>query len=770
MTQKFRLKYGYETALFYLAFFLGMLFLNFTMDSFEPFSLALLAAALACGLPALPMTGIFILAGGLSLLGGGYPFLVVVIQAVIVGGAFFLFERLGRPIRAEAVLIFFAAVLPFLFLYGQFVYGDYIKSALVSLVLFGLCFVFVGALRCLLYRAGRCRLAPEELVFCGAAIAATGIGMYNCLGSYVYEGIALAALLLCCVLLRSSDAVLCSLVFSLPISVCESAAAAAPQLTATAAFVLYAALVLAALRAGKVPAAAVLFLADIFMRYFTDYFVGGGGIAAFSDPFFYLQMLVPLIPCLLFALIPEKWLQAVYSRFRKIGEPQLTRASINRNRARVGERLFEISAAFKEIENVFLTLDSDAEPEEDAQDFLLRTVREEVCAQCEKRAGCGREADEGLAKLVAIGCAKGKVNLIDLPAALTAQCRNPSSVLFSLNKRLAEYRQRAVGDENAAQGRRMFAEQAHGPAEMRKPRALQQRAPFAIQAEAERKLKLALSRAGVLCEEALICGSEPEVYLTTASNISGERLRAIAEGALGFRTAIAAKHALTAGKTCWLLRRLPRYDAAFGIASATKAGETACGDTCSVIRIDERTFLCALSDGMGSGEYARRISDCAVSLIESFYRAGMAGETVLSTVNRLLSFNREESFACIDMATVNLDSGRADIVKIGSPLAFLLAEQSIEILEGDSLPLGLLDGVRPTALERTLADGNVLLFISDGITAAFGSSTDIADFLVLRRTENPQALADDLLAEALARTGGTPPDDMTAVAVRLFEQ
>ena len=68
MAQKFRLKYGYETVLFYLAFFLGMLFLNFTMDSYEPFSLALLVAALACGLPALPMAGLFLLAGGISLL------------------------------------------------------------------------------------------------------------------------------------------------------------------------------------------------------------------------------------------------------------------------------------------------------------------------------------------------------------------------------------------------------------------------------------------------------------------------------------------------------------------------------------------------------------------------------------------------------------------------------------------------------------------------------------------------------------------------------
>ena len=64
MAQFFRLKYGYETVLFYLAFFLGMLFLNFTMDRGEPFSLALLAAGLVCGALALVWQG----RGNLSLL------------------------------------------------------------------------------------------------------------------------------------------------------------------------------------------------------------------------------------------------------------------------------------------------------------------------------------------------------------------------------------------------------------------------------------------------------------------------------------------------------------------------------------------------------------------------------------------------------------------------------------------------------------------------------------------------------------------------------
>ena len=42
---RLRFRYGYKTALVYLAVFAGMILLNFTMRSFEPFSLPLFAAA-----------------------------------------------------------------------------------------------------------------------------------------------------------------------------------------------------------------------------------------------------------------------------------------------------------------------------------------------------------------------------------------------------------------------------------------------------------------------------------------------------------------------------------------------------------------------------------------------------------------------------------------------------------------------------------------------------------------------------------------------------
>lgn len=769
MAQKIRFRYNYKAVLTYLALFAGMLLLNFTMQSFEPFSLALFAAALACGFNPLACAGLYILAGGLSFAAGGIPFAVFAVQGALLGGIFLFYERTRRAMKAELALYLFLAAALFFWLFGAFVYRDYLRAAIVAAVIFIFCFVFIGAMRCILVRAGKMRLSPEDFVFCAAAVAALGVGLYNCAGSYVYESVALLGILLACGLLRNGNAAFCALVLSLPPAICGSVTAAAPQLVVCAEYVLYAALALAFLRAGKLPAVLAVFLADVAVRYLTDFYSAENIAGAFTSAAFYLTMLVPLIPCLLFALLPEKLLDKCAARMRRFGERQLTRESINRNRAMIGERLFEVSAAFREIEATFSALDDDAENDGARRRFMLEEMEREVCAGCERRNECGQTArEEGLQKLVDIGCGKGKVNLIDLPSDLASACRNPSALLFSLNKLLAEYRRHAVDEENAAAGRKLLADQAHAVAEMLKHLALSQSAPVGKHLDAERELRGALAAAGIACEEVFIGGESPDIYITAAGNISAAAMRTAAERALGIPLILASKSALAADKYCYLFRKRPALDAAFGVASRTKDGESACGDTHSVIKIDERTFLCALSDGMGSGPHARRISDTSLSLIESFYRAGLSGDAVLSTVNRLLAFGREESFACIDTAAVDLDSGRADIVKIGSPLAFLLTETQTEILESESLPLGILDGVRPTVLSRKLNDGDVLVFLSDGITAAFGSSADIADFLGNMRISNPQAVADDLLAGALERTGGIAPDDMTVLAVRLL--
>ncbi len=222
-------------------------------------------------------------------------------------------------------------------------------------------------------------------------------------------------------------------------------------------------------------------------------------------------------------------------------------------------------------------------------------------------------------------------------------------------------------------------------------------------------------------------------------------------------------------KSCLIFGAPPAYDAAFGVAYAIKSGEKVSGDTHSVIRINEHSFLMALSDGMGSGVYARKVSEAAISLIEAFYRAEMPQDTVLNTINKLLSFNRDERFTCIDVAAIDLNSGRADFVKIGSPAGIIMRDGEIKVLESTSLPLGILDNLRPTVCTETLKSGDIVVFMSDGITSAFPSSTELYEFLEEIKPLNPQTLADKILAGALDKAKHVVSDDMTVLCTRIFD-
>ena len=78
-------------------------------------------------------------------------------------------------------------------------------------------------------------------------------------------------------------------------------------------------------------------------------------------------------------------------------------------------------------------------------------------------------------------------------------------------------------------------------------------------------------------------------------------------------------------------------------------------------------------------------------------------------------------------------------------------------------------GVQTCALPILLKGGDIVVFMSDGITSAFPSSTDLYEFLQNLKTLNPQSLADKILAGALEKTVHDAVDDMTLLCTRIFE-
>lgn len=734
----------------------------------EPFSIALFYGMASAGLSPVWSAALYLISPILSnnfrllLLYAGQAFLLIIGFYADRKNAKRDFFKTGfLPLLclslALGLFFTFAPFQPYALPLTNALLDDLSQRVLLGGIIFLLSAVSSVAMKALLHKLLKCRLRDDEIVFSLLLYVLIGVGFCRFFSVNAYMGASFLILLLFSYVTKDATASVCAFVLSLP-----------PFLIADLSptrFFLYGIALTLFVKSGKIAAACAL-LAVFFSFGYLD------GLYDYPTNLLIQSILSALLPCLLFLCLPTSLLKEMENRLIFYREKHLSRIAINRNRSAIGEQLLEISSVFREIETAFISLD-DEDAEKAARTYLYDSVTEEICLNCPERTLCLKNTNgAALSTLIDIGCAKGKVNLIDLPRNLSNVCNRQSDLLYALNRQLAEYKKYMLEAENAASGRGLLANQAKGVSEILRNLALEQSEPLRLYTDKEHALTLALLRVGIVCSEVLIYGEEDNLTLSliTFGKADVKRIAAIASHLFQMDMIISERLALSREKFCCILRKKPLFDAAFGVACLTKSGEIASGDTHSVIKIDESHFMVALSDGMGSGEYARKVSESTISLLESFYRAKMPSNLVLSTVNKLLTFNKEETFACVDIAVVDLNSGVADIVKIGSPVGFILSANTVKVLENNSLPLGILDALRPNSAEYTLNENDVLLFISDGVADAFGSTTDLYETLRTVPIHNPQQLADTLLQHALQSYGGIAKDDMSAIAVRLFKR
>lgn len=746
-----------KTVIKYGTLYLCMIAMNFALPQKEPFAFALFYAALVTGFDPV-LCGAGYLISSISAL-SWWAILSAAIQTIIPVAAVILTNRAGRKLGWERLGYLILCQIPFIFLFPHTGYQAlgippiFIKVILAALTIL-LSVLFEGGLQALLERAFRCRLTAGQLTELSLMWLFLGAGICTALGEEVFYALSLAALLLSVQLLKNASAVPLAVVLSLPLCLAHSTFLPLAEYTA------FACLALLFSPYGHIASALTLLFSFPAAQYFDNLYDA-------PTQQIVLTLIAGILPVLLVVALPEKVYRHAKNVLLFYRERSLPRIAINRNRRAVGERLYEISSLFREIEGAFARND-------DPSDVTLRLgeqLRSTLCADCPGRRRCESSgAFASIDKLVQIGSVKGQVSLVDLPVDLGSVCGNSAGLLFATNRILAQYNSSVREQETAKESRKLLAEQAHGVSEILRDIALEQSEEFVF-SEGENALSNALATAGILSSEIFVYGegNSLTVNLTLANNVNGKRLCAVASSALGVPLSLNEKIPLTPNRSCFILKRKPEFDAAFGIATCCKEGESASGDTYSVLKIDERKFLVALSDGMGSGEAARTISDRTLTLLESFYKAKMPSETVLSTVNRLISYSDEEMFSCLDLAAVDLDTGDADIVKIGSPIGFILASDELRVLEGESLPMGMLDAVHPATMQAHLNENDFMLFMSDGVTSAFGSSAELYSYLSNLRPINPQSLAEEILNTALSHDQGKASDDMTVLAVKLMK-
>jgi stage II sporulation protein E len=207
--------------------------------------------------------------------------------------------------------------------------------------------------------------------------------------------------------------------------------------------------------------------------------------------------------------------------------------------------------------------------------------------------------------------------------------------------------------------------------------------------------------------------------------------------------------------------------ASVGVARMSRREGDVCGDTGAYFKTDEGVLHILLSDGMGSGEPAARLSSDSVRILERFLRSGVAPETALRMLNGIMLLRGEDETGCatVDMMCVNLFSGDMTLYKYGAAPTYIKSGVNVKRVRGHSLAAGL--GAPPDdapySAQDTLSPGMFAVVVSDG---AFDGDDDggliqlISDY----GGDDPRTLSLEIAEAARARGSD---DDVTAIAVKI---
>ncbi len=191
-----------------------------------------------------------------------------------------------------------------------------------------------------------------------------------------------------------------------------------------------------------------------------------------------------------------------------------------------------------------------------------------------------------------------------------------------------------------------------------------------------------------------------------------------------------------------------------------------CGDTCESFTDGLGNAYVVISDGMGTGKHAALDSVMTASLLKKFLSAGVEYGAAIKLINSsMLLKSSEERFATLDIACVNLYTGKLDIIKSGAAATFIRMKDKVKKIECTGMPIGISSRCAPVFRSEILEEGDCVLMVSDGVDNT--SPTDIRDILLRSEEISSNEISRSIIEKSTFANKENRADDMTAVAVKV---
>ena len=205
--------------------------------------------------------------------------------------------------------------------------------------------------------------------------------------------------------------------------------------------------------------------------------------------------------------------------------------------------------------------------------------------------------------------------------------------------------------------------------------------------------------------------------------------------------------------------------------STARDGED-CGDTAWCGSLQDGRCMAALSDGMGHGARAALASRQTVELLRLCLDAGYTRAQTLTAVNGMMLLSGQgERFTTVDLLTIDLWTGQASLDKLGAAGSWLYQAGELRQLNGDALPLGILENIESRECSFRLNEGDAVVLLTDGVEEAFMTRGALREAVEIALEEpSAEASAASLMEAALTTGGMQRSDDQSVAVIRIVRE
>ena len=219
-------------------------------------------------------------------------------------------------------------------------------------------------------------------------------------------------------------------------------------------------------------------------------------------------------------------------------------------------------------------------------------------------------------------------------------------------------------------------------------------------------------------------------------------------------------------------KKTQKYKLVIASSQTTKNKSEVSGDSNIRTQLHDGKYMLAISDGMGSGEKAKKSSNTVIQMLKRLLTTGFDKDISIGLINSAVNLNsNDETYATIDISIIDLSSGNIEFVKNGACPTFIKSNKNVEIVKAISFPAGVLDKIDLVVYDKDLKENDIIIMCSDGIlesnTEYKNKELWLKELLENMQTDDVQKISDIIMQEAIDNGYGVAKDDMTVIVAKL---